>query len=357
MQKTSPALIPQRRERFHLHSVEELLRLPPADWLIEGLIEQPAVGFLFGPSGEGKTFVTLDWSLSVAAGRSWQGRAVKQGPVVYVVAEGSAGVPKRVKAWLQHNHVPSVDGAFFVIEAVQLRKPADVIGLLQQIKDRCEKPALIVLDTFAQCFVGGEENSAKEVGEAIAAARRLSGKTGASVLLVHHSGRTNVGAERGSSALRGNADFMIAVSMTADHALTIRNTKQKDQDLFSDIRLTLQPISLGPDDDGQEVTSCVLVPRGRGECAIRPAVQRLRPSVNESQEQALSVLSAADGDLSSGAWRNAIGAARGCDVSPRTFANWKRALLEQEMVEEVAGNAHHYRPTAAGRAIRNERPL
>ena len=86
-------------------------------------------------------------------------------------------------------------------------------------------------------------------------------------------------------------------------------------------------------------------------------MQRLRPTINESQEQALAVLSRAGDDLSSGDWRNAIGAARGCDVSPKTFANWKRALLEQELVEDVAGKTHHYRPTAAGRAIRNRRPL
>ena len=360
MQQTSPARAPRRRPpggRFHLYSVEELLQLPSADWLIDGIIEQPAVGFVFGPSGEAKTFVTLDWSLSVAAGRPWQGRTVNQGPVVYVVAEGSSGIPKRVKAWLQYNQVPNVDDAFFVLEAVQLRTSGDVSGLLRQITQTCEEPALIVLDTFAQCFVGGEENSAKEVGEAIAAARRLLAETGATVLLVHHSGRVNEGAERGSSALRGNADFMISVRMTPSRTVTIKNTKQKDQDLFGDIRLTLRPVALGLDDDGGEVSSCVLVGRAESGPCGTSAVPRSHPTTNESQQQALAVLTAAAGDLSSGDWRTAIGAARGCDVSARTFANWKRALLEQELVEEVPDNAHHYRPTETGRAIGNKRPL
>ncbi len=205
----------QEVDSFHLYSIEELCQLPSADWLIEGIIEQPAVGFVAGPSGESKTFVTLDWALSVFAGRPWQGREVKQGPVVYVVAEGSAGIPKRVKAWLQHNDVADVEKAFFVLEAGQLRTKKYVEGLLNQIKQRCEKPALIVLDTFAQCFVGGEENSAKEVGQAIAAARRLLSETGATVLLVHHTGKSDSDTERGSSALRGNADFMISVRKTA----------------------------------------------------------------------------------------------------------------------------------------------
>ena len=361
MQQTSPALVPARppkRTRFHLHSVEELLKLPPADWLIEGLIEQPAVGFVFGPSGESKTFVTLDWSLSVAAGRPWHGRAVKQGPVVYIVAEGSAGIPKRVKAWLQHNQVPSVDDAFFVLEAVQLRTRGDVSVLLQQIKERCEKPALIIFDTFAQCFVGGEENSAKEVGEAIAAARRLLAKTGATVLLVHHSGKAKDSPERGSSALRGNADVMISVGMSQSRAVPIKNTKQKDQEHFDDIKLTLQQFDLGRDEDGQEVSSCVLVPRGRGECVTAgPAVPRSHPTTNESQRHALLALPEGEGILSSGDWRKAIGAARECDVSPKTFANWRKALLEKDLVEAVPGKARHYRLTEAGRAIWNEKKL
>jgi hypothetical protein len=353
LQQNSPVLVPLPPARFHLYSVDELQNLPPADWLIEGLIEQPAVGFLFGPSGEGKTFVTLDWSLSVASGRAWQDRAVKRGPVVYVVAEGSSGVPKRVAAWLQHNAVSGVEGAFFVLEAVQLRTAGDVSGLLQQIEDTCAEPVLIVLDTFAQCFVGGEENSAKEVGEAIAAARRLSSKTCASVVLVHHSGQANAGNERGSTALRCNADFMIAVSMTGDRTVTVRNNKQKDQDLFGDIKLTLRQVDLGVDDAGQELTSCVLVPR-ENRATGPPALRRVRPTINESQQQALAVLSAADGDLSSGDWLKAIGTARQCDVSPKTFANWKRALVEQELVEQVPDNAHHYRPTAAGRAMQGD---
>ena len=350
---------PRRRpggERFHLHTVTELLQLPDPDWLIEGLVEQPAVGFLFGPSGEGKTFVTLDWSLSVATGRPWQGRAVKQGPVVYVVAEGSAGVPKRVKAWLQQNQLSDVDDAFFVLDAVQLRTADDVDDLLPQIQATCERPALIVLDTFAQCFVGGDENSAKEVGQATDAARRIQQATGATVLMVHHTGKGKSKTARGSSALKGNVDFMIGVSMTVDRTVTIKNNKQKDHDHFSDIKLTLRPIKVGLDGQGREVTSCVLVPRGRADCATGPAVQRNRPPINASQQLALAVLARADGELSSGDWRKAIGADQGCDVSRSSFANWRTGLQEQELVEAVPDRAYHYRLTDAGRAIPNGRP-
>ena len=344
-------------KRFRLYSIEELQNLPAAAWLIDGILERPAVGCLFGPSGEGKTFVMLDWSLSVAAGRVWQGRKVKQGPVVYVVAEGAANIPKRVKAWLQHNQVASVDDAFFVLEAVQLRTPARVTSLLQAIKETCQKPAFIVLDTFAQCFVGGEENSAKDVGEAVAAARRLSAETGATVILGHHSGRARRRVERGSSALRGNVDVMISVRKTPADKVTITNTKQKDHKLFADIELTLQRVSLGRDDDGHELSSCVLVELDagarvseRGLCGRGPgdAGPRSRPPINKSQQQALSALSR---DLSSGDWRKATGTRRGCEVSPRTFANWRKTLLDWGLVEAVPDKRRHYRATQAGRAM------
>ena len=49
--------------------------------------------------------------------------------------------------------------------APQLRDSHDLEEVLTEIEKLDERPTLIVLDTFARCFVGGEENSAKEVGE------------------------------------------------------------------------------------------------------------------------------------------------------------------------------------------------
>ncbi len=74
--------------RCRLLTAREVLELPDPEWLIDGFMEQAVFGGLYGRSGDGKTFVALDLALSIATGRVWQGRVVKQGPVVYVVAEG-----------------------------------------------------------------------------------------------------------------------------------------------------------------------------------------------------------------------------------------------------------------------------
>ena len=80
-----------------------------------------------------------------------------------------------------------------------------------------------MLDTFARCFVDGEENSAKDVGQSIEAAREIQAEFGAAVLLVHHAKRPRNKRdrpdERGSSALRGAADAMASLWKDADHII------------------------------------------------------------------------------------------------------------------------------------------
>ncbi len=261
--------------------------------------------------------------------------------MVYVVAEGTRGIWKRVQAWLQHRHFATVPDMFFVLEAVQLRSGVDVDGLLRSIRALEVDPALLVFDTLSQCLVGGEENSAKDVGEAVAAARRLSSKLDTAVLLVHHTGRRRGRNPRGSSALQGNVDVVFSVRKTAAGQITVSSVKQKDHPPFQDITAKLQPVSVG-----EEASSCVLVSPvcARGE----PVVSRTR---SENHQQALTALSPSGEDgLQAGDWRSAIGAARDCELSRKTFSNWRRALLDQGLIEAVPRKRNHYRLTQAARA-------
>ena len=144
------------RERFRLFSVGEILDLRPTDWLIEGIMGDGTQAVLYGPSGEGKSFLALDWALSVAAGRTWFGRQVHRGPVVYVVAEGGGKIGRRVRAWMNERDLAGVEDAFFILDAVQLRSGPDVPLLLQRIEGLNLRPRLIVLDTFARCSSAGK---------------------------------------------------------------------------------------------------------------------------------------------------------------------------------------------------------
>ena len=73
-----------------------------SQYLVKGIIETAAVALIYGESGCGKTFLTLDLALHVAAGWEWFGRKVRQGRVVYVAAEAGASIERRVAAFYQH---------------------------------------------------------------------------------------------------------------------------------------------------------------------------------------------------------------------------------------------------------------
>ena len=338
---TTPRIAHGSPRHFRLLTIDELSNQPQTEWLVDGIAERGRVGMLTGAPAAAKSFVSLAFALSVATGRDWHGRPVKKGPVVVVAAEGGPGIRKRVAAWMQEQGVTEIPNAFFLLEDVQLLAPGDVEGLLRQIQDTCPVPVLIILDTLAACFVGGDENSAKETGMALAAARRIVNVTGATVLLVHHSGRQDETRERGSSALRGNVDVMVSVQKNGD-AITLTNTKQKDQEPFEPIQLRLKQVEL---DDGE--TSCVLVD-GETSCVLvagdSPSTTSPAPWVNASQRRALGALASFGRDgASSAEWRQAIETTHRVECPERTFQNWRTDLVKKGTVELVPEKDNTYR--------------
>jgi predicted transcriptional regulator len=241
--------------------VKTVLKFVEPAWLIEKLFTVGALVGLYGPSGEGKTFLALDWALSIARGGEWLGRSVQQGSVIYVAAECGRSIRKRVAAWMQHRDCPTLPEAFFILEAVQVADEGDLELLAGRLEDLSNKPTLIVLDTLARCFVGGDENSAQEMGAFVEGLAWLQQETGAAVIVLHHTGKQGAEIERGSSALRAALDTMIRVRKSGHRLITVSNNKQKDAEEFPDIKLSLQPVVVNAG-TAAETTSCVLVPRG-----------------------------------------------------------------------------------------------
>ena len=53
--------------RFRLHTVEDIEQLPPPRWLLQDLIPAESFVLLFGPPGDGKSFIALDWAVEPLA--------------------------------------------------------------------------------------------------------------------------------------------------------------------------------------------------------------------------------------------------------------------------------------------------
>ncbi|RWR44976.1 hypothetical protein EOW65_17685 [Sinirhodobacter ferrireducens] len=232
---------------FNLVAVGDLEYRPPV-FLAEGLIETETLGLLFGDPGCGKSFLAADLSLSVATGEPFHGRAVKQGTVIYIAGEGHNGLARRFNAWAQH-HGRSLKGVpmFKSERAAQFLDGASAQSVTNAVRSLAAKvgePALIVVDTLARNFGGGDENSTQEMGQFIAAMDDLRSNWPECVLLiVHHSGHAEKQRARGAMALKGALDFEYRLEKEGD-ALTLTNTKMKDAEPPVDQVFALETVDL-----------------------------------------------------------------------------------------------------------------
>lgn len=222
--------------RAMLLDTDGLDTLPVPEPLITGLLFRNSTAWLIGKSGHGKSFVAIDMVGCIATGQPWQDHSIRQGPVLYVVAEGASGMRQRVRAWEQ-SYDRKMTGVSFLPMAVQVqstdwRALATVATEIQ--------PVLIVLDTQARITVGMEENSAKDMGIFNDKVTELCRATGACVLVIHHKGRAGDNM-RGSSALDGASDTTLEASKDGD-LITLKNPKQKDAEEHEDIELRLSPL-------------------------------------------------------------------------------------------------------------------
>ena len=186
-------------------TVEQLLSLPPYKWLIHEIIPCEGTIGLWGAPESAKSFLALDWALTIACGIPWLGRfETTQGPVLYIAAEGGRGIKQRVESWMLHHQIQDPP-AYFRLAPLNYRSEEDVEAFLEDVEHLDLWPDLIVVDTLAQSFGGGDENASSDMSTFMTQLRHVTNTRGASNLVVHHSNATG-GRERGNTAFRGALD-------------------------------------------------------------------------------------------------------------------------------------------------------
>lgn len=228
---------------------DELKSLPPVEWLVHCEIPKSALTVMIGQSGAGKSFLSLDYSLQLAA----LGYVV-----IYIAAEGEAGFAQRVKAWrLHHKNDAGKENMRYVLGAVNLFEPEAFEDFIQTITPL--KPSLIVVDTLSMCMAGADENSSRDMLMIVHSCKNVVSRLDASVLLVHHLNKGGI-VERGSGKLRDHADMMLKVSPD-DDLVRLESSKTKDGSVFTPRYLRQVAITLDETDSkGNAVTSLVLEP-------------------------------------------------------------------------------------------------
>lgn len=242
-----PPFEPKIIQRWKIIHASELDDLPPVEWLISGEIPKRGLTVLFGPSGTGKSFLALNYALTLA----------QSAPVVYMAGEGQSGYPGRVKAWRQH-HNATVGNLYMCMGAVSFMDDSDLTHFIEQVKSIAENPSIIIVDTLARSMLGADENSSRDMGRFVAACEQIQHYFDCAVMIVHHTNKGGV-AERGSGALRGGADSMIKLT-DEDDLIRVECDKSKDAKEFEPKYMKLLPVDIGMQDvDGNKIMPPVIV--------------------------------------------------------------------------------------------------
>lgn len=232
------------------------------DWLLKGFIPSKSFGVVYGQSGSFKSFQVLDWACSIASGIGWMGCKVKSGLVYYIAAEGAGAFRKRVKGWcdvhVEGEEIPNLQTIGSAVDLTDNSQVSEVIEVILAKAELLGIPVrMVVIDTLARCFGGNDENNASDMGAAIVSCDRIKEATGATVVVVHHSGKDESKGARGSSALRAACDFEYCIKRNdGGNSYTVACTKSKDAEEPDSVVIDLNVVDLGnKDDEGDPMTT------------------------------------------------------------------------------------------------------
>lgn len=334
------------QHEFYKHIVRpenlaaELERLTKLSWIIEDIL--PSDGdfiVIFGQQKSYKSFIAIDWALSVANGVVYHGKEVEQGSVVYIAAEGRGGLLKRVEAWRQMRGVDQIKNFYPLMKAIMVTDPEARQKLNEFITLFPVKPSLVFIDTLAQSMAGDENGQG--MSEFVRGVTDIIEQTGAKVIVIHH---TPKGGEtlRGHSSLGGalNYSYLVKKRDKSPGIAIMSCADAKDQDDKAQYFFNMRLHDIGLSDlKGKALTS--LVPELNAELQPEPTTgsgQRLsgiRSQVYKALELAMED-TGGDG-VTLEQWRDAYYMANPRESKRTEFSREHKTLIDSEHVTEDSG--------------------
>ena len=198
------------------------------------------------------------------------------------------------------------------------------------------KGSIIVIDTLNRAAPAAEENTSKDMGLIIAAAKLMESLTKGLVILVAHEGKDSSRGIRGHSSLFAALDANLTCRKEADGTYVWSIEKAKDGRDGDSYGYELQVFDVGIDKDGDKVTSC----------AIEPRPDKIRRKLTKVEAEAYKAWMAAATDKCAhgSEWKQAMKDAdpdASANTIKKRFARMKKILVEKGYLIENDG---YYRP-------------
>jgi len=243
------------------------------EWLYRDLLPTQGVCILNGQSNAGKTFVALDFAESLALGRPFFGVTPQaRGGTIMLVGEAYGSVKMRLAALgSAQKPLPLVTRYVGGLAARGAWKELTdrVNALMKEMRRRHDLPVrLVILDTLSSSGILVKEDDNAEAATALKAFSELSAAMNALIMVIHHPPKSGEG-ERGASAIRNNADYVMTIKREGTSAVReIEMTKSRDGETRAFGTFTLIPKEIGVDSQGVAVRTMIVSP---GEPKIREA--------------------------------------------------------------------------------------
>jgi len=210
---------------FTFTHVSQLLEQPPPlEWLVQDYLLPDTLALLFGEPAAGKSLLALHWAVDIALSGK---------PVLIIAGEGHFGLKRRLKAQAIHRAcedelskaplmISDTGTAFLDKERIE-----QVADALDKAITTYGSLALIIVDTLHRNLGPGDENSSKDMATFVEVADTFRLGTGATILIVHHSGHANQSRARGSSSLLAAVDTALRLEVAGEERI-LEVTKMKD---------------------------------------------------------------------------------------------------------------------------------
>jgi hypothetical protein len=254
--ETVPAKPVAASDRYKVMWPADIANIQPIKWRLKHVLPATGLAAIYGPSGSGKSFLTVDLGRAISHGNPWFGIKAYQTTVIYVVLEGEAGIWNRVQA-LEKAHGPLPPNGFGVItQPFEIVKPQDLVDLSAKIPFG----SVVFIDTLNRAAPTADENSSRDMGEILEAAKTLYRVTNSLVVLVHHTGKDASRGMRGHSSLFAAVDGAIEVTRDAagNRSWAVAKAKDGEDDKTANFRLKRHV--LGQDSEGDDIVSCSVEP-------------------------------------------------------------------------------------------------
>lgn len=169
--------------RYRLLTFNEFSSDPPELEIVENVLPAAGTACIYGRSGTGKTFLTIDLMMAISRGLDdWFGYRVMQSPVVYLALEGAQGMRDRMEAYRMRRLCDIPDAFRILDDRFSLASAEDRSALIKAVRECGLDRPVVVIDTMTRATPGLDLNGPKDMGTVIASVDAIQRELGGLVI-------------------------------------------------------------------------------------------------------------------------------------------------------------------------------